>query len=358
MRIALFVPAPFDTVSGGYNYDRAIVAGLRAQGHSIRVVQLAGTHPLADNVALDAARSTWDTLDADTIPVIDGLCLPAFAPLAEALSARHAVGLIHHPTALEPGHDPATHEKLRTAERDLMPRLARAIVTSAATGERLASDFGVPRDRIAVVEPGTAPAPRSVGSGGPGCAILSVGVLTVRKGHDVLLRALGRLPDLDFSLTIAGAPRDAAYARSLGPLAEQLGIARRVTIAGELPAEALDALWQHADLFALATHFEGYGMAIAEALKRGLPVATTSGGAAGALVTPECGVACPPGDDAALARALRRMIFDGALRRDMADAAWRVGERLPDWPAQADAFAQRARAVTLPFGPRAATVCA
>ena len=45
-----------------------------------------------------------------------------------------------------------------------------------------------------------------------------------------------------------------------------------------------------ADLFALATHWEGYGMAIAEALKRGVPVAVTDGGAAGNLVTPEAGV--------------------------------------------------------------------
>jgi glycosyltransferase involved in cell wall biosynthesis len=189
------------------------------------------------------------------------------------------------------------------------------------------------------VEPGTAPAPRSAGSGGPGCAILSLGVITPRKGFDVLLRALARLPDLDYSLTIAGAPRDPVHAESLVALATELGIAQRVTFAGEVVADALEALWQRADLFALATHYEGYGMAIAEALKRGLPVAVTGGGAAGALVTPESGIVCPPGDDAALARALRRVMFDVALRREMAEAAWRVGEGLPDWPVQADAFA-------------------
>ena len=39
MRIALFVPAPFATVSGGYNYDRAIVEGLRARGHALGVAR-------------------------------------------------------------------------------------------------------------------------------------------------------------------------------------------------------------------------------------------------------------------------------------------------------------------------------
>ena len=50
MHVSLIVPAPFDTVSGGYEYDRRIVAGLRDAGHIVRVSELAGTHPLADEV--------------------------------------------------------------------------------------------------------------------------------------------------------------------------------------------------------------------------------------------------------------------------------------------------------------------
>ena len=338
-RISLFVPAPFATVSGGYNYDRAIVAGLRARGDRVDVLELAGTHPLADEAALASARAAWDALPPDSVPLIDGLCLPAFAPLADALAARRAVGLIHHPTALETGHDETTREALRATERALMPRLARAIVTSAPTGKRLTEEFGVAAENIAVVVPGTAPAPRATGSGGPGCAILSLAVITRRKGHDVLLRALARLPDLDWTLTIAGAPRDPAHARALAALADELGIARRVTFAGEVIEAALEQLWTHADVFALATYYEGYGMAIAEALKRGLPVATTSGGAAGDLVTPESGIVIAPGDDGTLARAMRRMIFDTALRAEMAEAAWRIGQSLPDWPTQSEAFA-------------------
>ncbi len=337
MHAALFVPAPFNTVSGGYNYDRVIVAGLRARGHVVDVLELGGTHPLPDAAAIASARAAWDNLRADTIPVIDGLCLPAFAP--EAIASRHTVGLIHHPTALETGHDAATRDALRSTERALMPLLARAIVTSAPTGKRLTDEFGVAAERIAVVVPGTAPAPRSPGSGGPGCAILSLAVITPRKGHDVLLRALARLRDLDWTLTIAGAPRDPVHASALVALAEDLGIARRVTFAGEVVADGLEVLWHRADLFALATHYEGYGMAIAEALKRGVPVATTTGGAAGDLVTANSGIVVAPGDDAALARALRRFIYDGPLRAEMADGAWQVGQTLPDWPTQAEAFA-------------------
>ena len=60
MHVSLIVPAPFDAVSGGYAYDRRIVAGLREAGHGVQVIELAGAYPLADEAARDAARAAWD----------------------------------------------------------------------------------------------------------------------------------------------------------------------------------------------------------------------------------------------------------------------------------------------------------
>jgi glycerate-2-kinase len=59
MRIAFVAPAPWDTISGGYVYDRAIVAGLRAAGHAVEIVALPGTHPLPDEAAVAAAAACW-----------------------------------------------------------------------------------------------------------------------------------------------------------------------------------------------------------------------------------------------------------------------------------------------------------
>ncbi|WP_135466165.1 glycosyltransferase family 4 protein [Crenalkalicoccus roseus] len=338
MSVTLLVPGPFDTVSGGYLYDRRIAEGLRALGREVRVVELAGRHPLPDAAAEAAAREALGTVPEEARIVVDGLCLPAFAPLAEALERRRAVGLIHHPTALERGVPPDDRAALKARECALFPRMARLIATSPLTARRLAEEFGADPARIGVVEPGTDPAPRARGSGGPGVAILSVGALTPRKGHDVLMRALAGLPDLDWTLTIAGGARDAVHARGLHALAEELGIARRVTLAGEVDAPTLEALYDRADIFALATWWEGYGMAAAEALARGLPVAITAGGAIADLVPVEAGICSPPGDAASLGKALRRMIFDHDLRAGMAEAAWQAGQRLPRWQDRAGAF--------------------
>lgn len=339
MRFAFIAPGPFSTMSGGYAYDRQMIAGVRAAGHSIDAIELAGAHPLTDDTAAQAAASAWHALAPDTRAIIDGLALPAFADLADALSARGAVGVIHHPTALETGFTALQRETLRAAERRLMPALSRVIVTSAPTAERLAVDFGVAAERIRVVTPGTNDAPRSEGSGGPGCALLSLGALVPRKGHDVLLSALARLFDLEWHLTIAGSEkRDPVHARTLLAHAERLGIASRVHFTGEIDDAELDRLWHKTDIFALATHWEGYGMAVAEALRRGIAVAVTAGGAAASLVPIGAGVVCLPGDHEGLSKALRRLIFDPGLRQAARDAAWVAGRALPGWPEQIEAF--------------------
>ncbi|MDR3534981.1 MAG: glycosyltransferase family 4 protein [Acetobacteraceae bacterium] len=340
MHVSLIVPAPFDTISGGYEYDRRMVAGLRTFGYTVAVVELPGRHKQADTAARDAACATMDQLAPGTRCIVDGLALPAFAGLEDALAATSAIGLIHHPTALETGLGAAERTALQALERRLFGHLARVIVTSEFTGETMAQSFGVDPARIAIVAPGTDNAPRSTGSSSPTCEILSVGSLIPRKGHDVLLRALARLFDLNWHLTIAGSPDiDPVHALGLRSLVEELGIGQRVRFAGTVSDAALERLWHRADLFALATHYEGYGMAVAEALKRGLPVAITAGGAAAALVGPEAGVVCQAGDHEQLSKALRRLIFSNELRREMGEVAWATGQALPSWADQAQRFA-------------------
>jgi glycosyltransferase involved in cell wall biosynthesis len=340
MHVSLIVPAPFDTISGGYEYDRRMVAGLLQAGHAVDVVELSGRHPRADDHARDAACSAMDRLPPGSRCVIDGLALPAFTGLDDSLAAQGAIGLIHHPTTLETGLDASQRAELHAIERRLLGRLGRVVVTSEATGENLVQAFGVDPARIAIVVPGTDDAPRNNGSGKPTCEVLSVGTLIPRKGHDVLLRALARLFDLDWHLTIAGgADADPVHAQAVRSLAEELGVSQHVTFVGGVPPTEMEPLWQHADLFALATHYEGYGMAIAEALKRGLTVAITAAGAAAALVGPEAGVVCQPGDVDQLSKALRRVIFSRELRKEMAEAAWQTGQTLPTWSTQIERFA-------------------
>jgi glycosyltransferase involved in cell wall biosynthesis len=155
-----------------------------------------------------------------------------------------------------------------------------------------------------------------------------------------LVEALVGLADLDWRLTIAGAlDRDPAEAARLRAAIAASGLEERIALPGSVDATALETLYAFADAFASPSLFEGYGMALAEALARGLPLVASTGGAAIDTVPDTAALKVPPGDVGALREALRAMIADGDLRRACADAAWAAGQRLPRWRDTARAVA-------------------
>jgi glycosyltransferase involved in cell wall biosynthesis len=118
------------------------------------------------------------------------------------------------------------------------------------------------------------------------------------------------------------------------------GLGDRIDFVGERAGEALDELYHRASVFVLAAHYEGYGMALAEALAHGLPVVSTTGGAIPFTVPADAGILVEPGDVAAFADALRRLLGPNArVRTDLAAAARRHAGELPSWRAAAETFA-------------------
>ncbi len=151
---------------------------------------------------------------------------------------------------------------------------------------------------------------------------------------------ISRLQDLPWRLTIVGAAdRDPPTAAALRRLIAQAGLDERIRLAGAVPADALQRHYRAADLFVLASRYEGYGMAYAEALAHGLPVVGTMAGAIPGVV-PECAaLLVPPEDVPALAAALRRLLSDAAARSGLARAARQAAPHLPRWQDSAALFA-------------------
>jgi glycosyltransferase involved in cell wall biosynthesis len=341
--VTFFVPGSFPDTTGAIVFDRMLAEQLRGLGYGVTIVPVAGAHPMPDAAARASAAALWRAhrrLSPANTAVIDGFCLYAFDGLEQSLQAAGAIGMVHHPMSLEPQLPQGERDAFGAIEQRILPRLARIVVPSEAIRSRLTAALTLPQAVVALVTPGVADAARSTGSGGRRCHLLAIGSLIPRKGHDTVLRALAGLADLDWMLTICGDSEiDPDHAAALHALVETIGLSGRVVFAGACAPARLEALWQTADIFVSGSCFEGYGMAVAEATRRGLPLAVTNGAAATEVIPLEGSVIVEPGDHVQLSKALRRLIFSAPLRQDLAEAAWQAGRALPTWADQGQRFA-------------------
>ncbi len=326
------IPGDLQTATGGYAYDRRIIAGLRALGWRVRVHTLDEGFPQPSAAALDQAHRVFADLPEQALVLVDGLAAGAMPQVLHAHAARlRILGLVHHPLAAESGLAPEIAQQLAASEQRALQAIRHVLVTSRATKLALLG-FGVDPDKVAVVEPGTDAAPAARGSRREVLQLLCVGTLIPRKGHDLLLDALGPLAASRWHLTCVGSlARSPQTVARLRAQMQRLGLQQQVTLAGEVEAATLARLYAEADLFVLATRFEGYGMAVAEALAYGLPVISTRVGAIPELLGTQAGLVVAPGDAQLLQGALQRVLDEPALLKSLARGAAAVRGTLRGW---------------------------
>ena len=171
--------------------------------------------------------------------------------------------------------------------------------------------------------------------------LICVATIKAGKGHELLLATLGAVPHSNWHLTCAGSlTRDTATVDRVRAAIERFHLEDRVTLAGALEGDALEACYEQADVFVMATQQETYGMAVAEALAHGLPVVATRTDAVVDLVGDEGGLLVPVDDEPSLRDALTRIIGDASLRARLAEGARRAGSRLPTWDEASRKMAQ------------------
>ena len=213
----------------------------------------------------------------------------------------------------------------RRAVRRMFDASAQILVLGAEAERTLRAALALPEASILVL-PNAVPDPHRVPREGASVAagaalhIVFLGYLSVRKGVPELLEALASpaLAALAWRATLAGdGPVDEFRAR-----AAALGLANRVDFPGWIGQPAADALCAGADILVLPSHAEGLAMSVLEGLAHGLAVVATPVGAHAEVIEPDqSGIMVPPGDVAALAAALARVLIDPALRARLSAGA-------------------------------------
>ena len=339
-------PGDLQTLTGGYIYDSHIVSELTALGWEVELLSLGSGFPFPDQETINQAEQRLCQVQAGKPMVIDGLALGAMPKSIAQAAANHSIiALIHHPLAYESGLTRDQQVQLQESETLALSYVKQVIANSPMTAQALIDSFGVAREKISTVIPGTNRVSpplhqvRTQFSNQHPFQWLSVGSIIPRKGFGILIEALAPLNDLPWSLSIVGdTSRDAkAYAELLRSISH-FDLQDRIQIHGVVDHAHLDSLYRKADGFVLASLFEGYGMAYAEALSYALPIVGTSGGAITQTVPDSAGILIPPGNVPSLTEALRLVMSDPGRRGSLSLGAGEAAKKLPTWTESAKIF--------------------
>jgi glycosyltransferase involved in cell wall biosynthesis len=337
----LVVPGSIETLTGGTIYDRRVCQGLRERGWDVRVIELDPSFPHPTPAALANAEGRLGALAPGTVTLVDGLAFGAMPGLVTAHARRlRFVAIVHLPLAEDVGIDGKVAARLDAEERLALESARLVLVTGEATREFLPR-YGVAKSRIVVAEPGADPAPISAGSRSDRLGLLCVATINPGKGHATLIRALAHAPHRQWHLTCAGSlTRHPKAVADLRRVLSEHDLLDHVSLTGEMAGVELERSYAEADVFVLPTIKETYGMAVAEAIAHGLPVVSTTTGAIPRLVGRDAGLLVAPGDDAAFAAALARVLTDEGLRAALRAGAREARLRLPRWSQTFDTIAE------------------
>ncbi len=342
MRLAFVTVGDTSRLTGGYLYNARVVLGLEGEGVLVEEVVASGASPGEQEAA--ARRGAFLDPSAYDVVVVDALARIVCAPYVDSWREFcPVVAMVHElPGVAAPAESPADAQRERAHEAPLLG--ADLMVAVSEHGRAILEDRGAEAARVRVVPPGfdrLSPDASAPGAGARDGVVraLCVAQWIPRKGVLDLVRAWALRERPDAVLELVGeANADPGYSASVHAAVADASEAS-ITVRGPVDDAALAAAYAGAELFALPSRYEGYGIVFAEALAYGLPVIGCDAGPVPELVGPEAAVLVTPGDIRALSEALDLLLGDADLRRRMSAAARRRAEGLPRWEDTVTGFA-------------------
>lgn len=247
-------------------------------------------------------------------------------------------------------------------ERRLMQQVDMVVAATPLDKAQMVWNYGADAERIRVVPCGVdlrrfqpvdqALARAQLDLPAEGRLLLCVGRMEPLKGMDALIRALALLAERRpewrdrLEVLLVGGDGEArperwnAEQRRLNGMRHDLGVSGQVRFLGAQPQEQLPALFGAADVVAVPSHYESFGMVALEAMAAGAAVvASNAGGLALTIEDGRSGLLFPPDDHVALAGQIERLLDQPAVAEALRAAARRRAAEY-SWPTVARKIGQ------------------
>ncbi len=343
----MIIYGTLDTLSGGYLYDRQLVAYLRAMNCQVDILSL----PWRDYAShlRQNFRSAWARQIGNAnydILLQDELNHPSLFllnHLLHRLCASPIISIVHHLRSSE-NHPAPLMPIYRTVERLYLYSVDGFIFNSDTTRQIVQQQIGHDKPHLVAFPAADhrQPPPHDtvvnaitgrLRKSGP-IHLLFVGNLMARKGLHTVLNALARASTANWHLHIVGSQEvDPTYSASVRHRANVLALSPYITWHGRINDQDLCHLLSASDLLVMPS-YEGFGIVYLEAMAYGLPVLAASGGAAPEIVNPGInGYLVAPEDDQALAHYIDLLQSNRVHLATLAYHARQSYELHPTWTA-------------------------
>jgi glycosyltransferase involved in cell wall biosynthesis len=356
MRIGLIIYGSLNTETGGYLYDRMVTQELIRRGHAVEVISLPGgaylrriSHGVSPGLCHRLLASGVDVL------VQDELCHPSLFVVNQRLRRQDGpivVALVHHLCCREPRR-PWLNWMLAVVERRYLASVDGFIHNSETTRRTVAdlvnghrpevvaypagNRFGHPLSAETINKRALRPGP---------LALLFLGLVIPRKGLLTLLNALATVDRDHWRLAVVGRlDLDPGHVTEARRLVRQLGLSASVRFHGFCQDPEMIALMRTSHIFCMPYAYEGFGIAILEAMGFGLPaIGSREGGAGETIRHGTNGFLLARGDLKGLAPVIDKLYHDREVLRQMSLAACATYAGWPTWQESAatiDGFLQQ-----------------
>ena len=333
LRVAFLTVGDPQRKTGGYLYHARVFAELPQYGIQIEQIVASAAELQAQLLAAPQLGQVFEPLRYDVV-IVDALARAVCAPwLASWQARRPLIAMVHELPSVAGG----TQDD--SLERPLLQ--ADCLITVSRHGQAILEARGVPAERIRIVSPGCDRVPATllpISKEHTPLRVLCVAQWIERKGILELLQAWSSSPRPGAVLELVGeTDADLAYTRAVYALLQSC---QGVEVRGRIDDAALAQAYARASIFVLPSHYEGYGMAYAEALSWGLPIIACAVGPLPELIGSQAALFVPAQDRSALRSALDALLYDHQRRQAMALAARLRAAELPGWADTTRAFAQ------------------
>lgn len=319
----------YEKRTGGWIYNNKLIERLRKDGCEVKPLTLPAFFDTPDDVNAANFGTLLEDLPSGSLVIADNLYLMRLAGQVRQRGIM-TVSIFHHPIAEERPAD-KTVGSASELEQQALAEASLIVCTSALTAKRVFAFNGIDNEKVVVAVPGVDPCRPSPGHREGPWRFLSVGAVVPRKRYEFLIHALAGLPDRSWHCAIVGnVSRYPAYVVALNDAIRRNGLAGNITLSGEVDEPTLERVWRDAHVFLFSSAYEGYGMAIAEALRRGLPTITTPAGAVADWAS-EGVVIVRPDDPAEMTAKIADIRNDQSAYLAARSRARSFGKTLPTW---------------------------